>query len=189
VSSPIALSFATSAGTFAKFYSRSHDAVIRVCDGAGQCDRNARAHGRFQGGIVNGRAPGAARVSGQRREVKFAHALSLSDFGSKRFVIYGFHVNDSRWIKWFAIATAVLTASLVFLTIVLARYASRLDVLTDALVASQRPNQPSSPTPEQSPTPTASPIPRAIPIATPSLTPSPSPQPTRVPRRHPRRHR
>jgi hypothetical protein len=77
--------------------------------------------------------------------------LSLSDFGSKRFVIYGFHVNDSRWIKWFAIATAVLTASLVFLTIVLARYASRLDVLTDALVASQRPNQPSSPTPEQFP--------------------------------------
>ena len=50
-------------------------------------------------------------------------------------------MNDSRWIKWFAIATAVLTASLVFLTIVLARYASRLDVLTDALVASQRPSQ------------------------------------------------
>ena len=64
-------------------------------------------------------------------------------------------MNDSRWIKWFAIATAVLTASLVFLTIVLARYASRLDVLTDALVASQRPIQPSSPTPEQSATPTS----------------------------------
>ena len=47
----------------------------------------------------------------------------------------GFRMNDSRWIKWFAIATAVLTAALVFLTIVLARYASRLDVLTDSLVA------------------------------------------------------
>ena len=67
----------------------------------------------------------------------------------------GFRMDDSRWIKWFAIATAVLTAVLVFLTIVLARYASRLDVLTDALVAWQRSNQPSSPTPEQSPTPTA----------------------------------
>ena len=66
----------------------------------------------------------------------------------------GFRMDDSRWIKWFAIATAVLTAVLLFLTIVLARYASRLDVLTDALVAWQRPNQPSSPTPEQSPTPT-----------------------------------
>jgi len=120
---------------------------------------------------------------------KSAHALPLSDFGSKRFVIYGFRMDDSRWIKWFTIATAVLTASLVFLTIVLARYASRLDVLTDALVASQRPNQLSSPTPEQSPTPTDAPIPRAIPIATPSLTPSPSPHPARVPRRHPRRHR
>ena len=77
-------------------------------------------------------------------------------------------MSDSRWIKWFAITTAVLTASLVFLTIVLARYASRLDVLTDALISSQRASQPSSPTPEQSPTPTptAAPIPRAIPIAT-----------------------
>jgi hypothetical protein len=120
-----------------------------------------------------------------------AHALPLSDFGSKRFVIYVFRMNDSRWIRWFAITNAVLTAGLVFLTIVLVRYASRLDVLTDSLVASQRPNQPSNPTPEQSPTPTptVAPIPRAIPIATPSLTPSPSPQPTRVPRRHPRRHR
>ena len=54
----------------------------------------------------------------------------------------GFRMDDSRWIKWFAIATAVLTAVLVFLTIVLARYASRLDVLTDALVAWQRSNQP-----------------------------------------------
>jgi hypothetical protein len=39
-------------------------------------------------------------------------------------------MDDSRWIKWFAIATAVLTAVLVFLTIVLARYASRLDAVT-----------------------------------------------------------
>jgi hypothetical protein len=29
---------------------------------------------------------------------------------------------DSRWIKWFAIITGILTAALVFLTIVLARY-------------------------------------------------------------------
>jgi hypothetical protein len=29
-------------------YSRSHDAVIRVHDEAGKCDRHARAHGRFQ---------------------------------------------------------------------------------------------------------------------------------------------
>src|SRR5258708_25608118 len=102
-----------------------------------------------------------------------------------------FRMNDSRWIKWFAITNAVLTAGLVFLTIVLARYASRLDVLTDSLVASQRPNQLSSPVPEQSPTPTpaAAPIPRAIPIATPNLTPSPSPHPAQVPHRHPRRHR
>src|SRR4029077_7058594 len=98
-------------------------------------------------------------------------------------------MNDSRWIKWLTIATAALAGGLVFLTIVLARYASRLDVLTDAVIASQRLSQPSSPTPEQSPTPTASPIPRAIPIATPSLTPSPTPHPAQVPRRHPRRHR
>src|SRR5260370_24216327 len=60
-----------------------------------------------------------------------------------------------------------------------------------SLVDSQRPNQPSSPTPEQSPipTPTAAPILKAIPIATPTLTPSPSPQPTPVPHRHTRRHR
>src|SRR6476620_340555 len=102
-----------------------------------------------------------------------------------------FRMNDSRWIKWFAITNAVLTVGLLFLTIVLARYASRLDVLTDALIASQRANQLSSPMPEQSltPSPTASPIPRAIPIATPNLTPSPSPHPAGVPHRHPRRHR
>ena len=35
-------------------------------------------------------------------------------------------LNDSRWIKWFAMATAVLAISLVFLTIVLARYAFSL---------------------------------------------------------------
>jgi hypothetical protein len=134
--------------------------------------------------------PTAFLITGDNRWLP-AHALPLSDFGSKRFVIYVFCMNDSRWIRWFAITNAVLTAGLVFLTIVLVRYASRLDVLTDSLVASQRPNQPSNPTPEQSPTPTptVAPIPRAIPIATPSLTPSPSPQPTRVPRRHPRRHR
>jgi hypothetical protein len=75
-----------------------------------------------------------------------------------------------------AIIIGLLIACLVFLTIVLARYASRLDVLTDSLVALQRSNQPPSLTPEQSPTPTAAPIPRAIPIATPNLTPSPRPR-------------
>ena len=33
---------------YAKFRSRSHDAVIRVYDKARQRDRNARARGRFQ---------------------------------------------------------------------------------------------------------------------------------------------
>ena len=33
---------------YAKFRSRSHNAVIRVYDDAGQCNRNARAHGRVQ---------------------------------------------------------------------------------------------------------------------------------------------
>src|SRR6266566_4346037 len=34
--------------SYAKFFSRSHDAVIHVYDEAGQRDRNARAHWRFQ---------------------------------------------------------------------------------------------------------------------------------------------
>jgi hypothetical protein len=38
---------------YAKFFSRSHNAVIRVYDEAGQRDRDARAQGRFQ-------RPGAA---------------------------------------------------------------------------------------------------------------------------------
>ena len=33
---------------YAKFYSRSHDAVIRVYDDVGQRDLGARARGRFQ---------------------------------------------------------------------------------------------------------------------------------------------
>jgi hypothetical protein len=33
---------------YAKFYSRSHDAVIRVYGEGWQCDRDARARGRFQ---------------------------------------------------------------------------------------------------------------------------------------------
>jgi hypothetical protein len=33
---------------YAKFFSRSHDAVIRVYDESGQCDRDARARGRVQ---------------------------------------------------------------------------------------------------------------------------------------------
>ena len=35
----------------AKFRSRSHDAMIRVCDEGGQSDRNARACGRLQGTV------------------------------------------------------------------------------------------------------------------------------------------
>jgi hypothetical protein len=38
---------------YAKFYSRSHDAVIRVYDEAGQRDPHARTRGRFQR-LVNG---------------------------------------------------------------------------------------------------------------------------------------
>ena len=39
---------------------------------------------------------------------------------------------DSRWIKWFAIITGVLTAALFFLTIVLAIYAGRLDAVMNS---------------------------------------------------------
>ena len=63
-------------------------------------------------------------------------------------------MDDSRWIKWFAIATAVLIAVLVALIIVLAINAQRLDVLTHSLVDLRRSNQSSSAKPEQSPTPT-----------------------------------
>jgi hypothetical protein len=56
---------------------------------------------------------------------------------------------DSRWIKWFAIISGLLTFVLVGLTIILALYACRLDTLTQSL-------QPkASPTP--SPTATATP--------------------------------
>src|SRR5437867_3281813 len=44
---------------------------------------------------------------------------------------------DSKWIKAFAIITGILTFVLVTLTIALIIYASRLDVLTDSLVASR----------------------------------------------------
>src|SRR5215471_19507526 len=103
-------------------------------------------------------------------------------------------MDGPRWIKWLAIAIAVLTAAQVFLTIILAAFTWRLEVLTDSLVASRRSAQLSSPTLEQSltPTPTEAPIPKAIPIvtSTPNLTPSPSPQPAgRAPHRHKRRHR
>ena len=47
---------------YAKFYSRSYDAVIRVYDDAGNRDRNAGTSGRFQRGIVNGRAPPVRRL-------------------------------------------------------------------------------------------------------------------------------
>src|SRR4029453_13803124 len=37
---------------YAKFYSRSHDAVIRVYDASRQRDRDGRARGRFQRPVV-----------------------------------------------------------------------------------------------------------------------------------------
>ena len=42
---------ASNAVDYAKFRSRSHDAVIHVYDQAGQLDRNARAHGRLKRGF------------------------------------------------------------------------------------------------------------------------------------------
>jgi hypothetical protein len=42
----------TNAISYAKFYSRSHDAVIRVYDEAGNV-RNARAHGGVQGAVAS----------------------------------------------------------------------------------------------------------------------------------------
>jgi hypothetical protein len=50
---PNAISNATS---YAKFFSRSHDAVIRVYDDAGNVIPNARAQGRFQRGVNAGLA-------------------------------------------------------------------------------------------------------------------------------------
>jgi hypothetical protein len=47
---------------YAKHRSRSHDAVIRVNDEAGQRNRDARAHWRFQG-VVSARSNGLRRRS------------------------------------------------------------------------------------------------------------------------------
>jgi hypothetical protein len=47
-SSPIASSSATSAGTFAKFRSRSHDAVIRVYDAADNVIETHEQKGDFR---------------------------------------------------------------------------------------------------------------------------------------------
>ena len=73
-------------------------------------------------------------------------------------------------------------------SIVLARDARRLDVLTHSLIG-----QPSSLPPEQSPTPTptAEPVLKAIPIATPTPNPTPSPSAESAGTRHrrSRRHR
>src|SRR5215475_8313051 len=99
---------------------------------------------------------------------------------------------DSRRLAiintYLTIALIALTTVLIVLTIVLAKDARRLDVLTHSLIG-----QSSSPPPEQSPTPipTASPVLKAIPIATPTpnLTPSPSSESTRAHHRHSRRHR
>ena len=99
---------------------------------------------------------------------------------------------DSRKLTiintYLIIALIALTIVLIVLTIVVARDARRLDVLTHSLIG-----QPSSPPPEQSPspTPTAEPVLKAIPIATPTPNPTPSPsaQPAGTRHRHSRRHR
>ena len=145
------------------------------------------------------RVDGLPRASRRTSGAQFAE-LDAIPLTRCRFLILAacgsssmfFRVDNPRWIKWLAIAIAVLTAAQVFLTIVLAAFTWRLEVLTDSLVASRRSAQLPSPTPELSlmPTPTEAPVPRAVPVATPTLTPSPSPQPARVPHRtHPRRHR
>ena len=92
---------------------------------------------------------------------------------------------DSRRLAiintYLTIALIALTTVLIVLTIVLARDARRLDVLTHSLIG-----QPSSPPPEQSPTPipTAEPVPKAIPIATPTPNPTPSPSAQSAGTRH-----
>src|SRR5690242_9788279 len=99
---------------------------------------------------------------------------------------------DSRRLAivntYLTIALIALTSVSIVLTIVVARDARRLDVLTHSLIG-----QPSSLPPEQSPTPTptAEPVLKAIPIATPTPnpTPSPSPQPGGAHHRRSRRHR
>jgi len=80
-------------------------------------------------------------------------------------------MDNPRWIKWLAIAIAVLTAAQVFLTIVLAAFTWRLEVLTYSLVASRRSAELPSPTPEQSltPTPTEAAVMKAIPHGPPQL--------------------
>src|SRR5262249_916366 len=139
-------------------YSRSHHAVIRVYDAAGNViETHEHAVLALHRATIKSRYNRAYRVDGLSRAQRAprhsvrrigchcAHALPFSDFGTERFVI-SFLLDDPRWIKWLAIAIVVLTAALVFLTIVLARYASRLDALTDSLVVLQRSSQPSSPT-------------------------------------------
>ena len=56
---------------------------------------------------------------------------------------------DSKWIKLFAIITGILTAGLVFLTIVLAVYAFRLDRVIHSLES----NAPPTPSPTATATP------------------------------------
>ena len=61
---------------------------------------------------------------------------------------------DSRWIKWFAIITGVLTLVLVGLTFVLRNYASRLDTMTRSSISVGEPsNESPMPSPTATPTP------------------------------------
>jgi hypothetical protein len=55
----------TKAIGYAKFDRRSHDAVIRSYDEAGQRDRNAQARGRFQGGgeVCSGQVTNAIKTA------------------------------------------------------------------------------------------------------------------------------
>ena len=116
-----------------------------------------------------------ANLSASRRRFR----LKITAMDSRRLAIIN---------TYLTIALIALSIVLIVLTIVLARDARRLDVLTHSLIG-----QPSSPLPEQSstPTPTAEPVLKAIPITTPTPnpTPSPSPQPAGTRHRHSRRHR
>jgi hypothetical protein len=54
--------------TTAKFYNRSHDAMIRVYDDAGNVDRDARAQGRFQRVMKPSVQPPSSLVSHKRKK-------------------------------------------------------------------------------------------------------------------------
>jgi len=90
---------------------------------------------------------------------------------------------DSRWIKIFAIVTGILTAVLVCLTIVLAKYAGRLDEIIHPRLSSQHSTRAELASPQASPpffaspSPQPSPTPLVLPSSQASQSPSVSPSP------------